>query len=152
MNEEQQNTLLRICSIFQYVVGSFLALISCFPLLYFMIGVFMVVAGFAAPNAPGQSEPGVGQMAPFFVVGGVFMTIGGLIALTGLTVAIMIIITGRRLRKRKSYGFCLTMGAIECLFMPLGTILGVLTVILLANHDVKESFLIKDEPNSPKEV
>lgn len=146
MNTDQQQTLLRICSIFQYVVGGFLALISCLPLLYLGIGLFMIMAGFAAPNAPGQDSPGVGQMAPFFVVGGVFMTIGGIMALIGFSIAILIIIMGSKLRARKHYGFCITIAAIECIFMPLGTILGILTVILLADQSVKRNFELANIP------
>ena len=119
-------------------------MVSLFPLLYFGMGIFMVMAGFAAPNAPGQNAPGLGQMVPFFVVGGVFMTIGGILAFCGLIMAILIIVSGRRMMARKSYGFCITMAGIECVFMPLGTILGILTVTLLAQHDVKESFAIKE--------
>ena len=120
-------------------------LISSLPMLYVIFGVFMVMGGFAAPNAPGQSEPGMGQMVPFFAIGGVFITIGGVLVLIGFTLAICIILAGRRMMRKRRYGFCLTMAAIECLFMPFGTILGILTIFLLANHDIKGSFMGNDE-------
>jgi hypothetical protein len=141
MNPDQQNTLLRICSIFHYVLGGFLALVSCIPGLYLLFGLFMIMAGFATANAPAQNPPGFGQILPFFVVGGVFITISGAMVLIGFTLAFFIIITGRKLMGRRHYGFCLTMAAIECLFMPLGTILGVLTIILISHHDLKEAFI-----------
>ena len=100
----------------------------------------MVLAGFAVPTPSGHSGPDAGQVVPFFVVGGVFMAIGGFLALIGLTISMLIIVMGWRLIARKSYRFCITMAAIECVFMPLGTILGILTIFLLADQSVKESF------------
>lgn len=140
MDKGQQDTLLGICSIFQYLIGWLLFLVSCLPLLYVIIGSFMVIAGF---YPPGNGTPGAGETLPFFVVGGVFLTIGGFLCLIGMTVAFCVLVCARRLKKKVKYHYCLTVAAIECFFMPLGTIIGVLTIVLLAQQDIKESFLGK---------
>ena len=49
-------------------------------------------------------------------------------------------IAGRFLATRKHYMFCLVMAAIECLFTPFGTVLGVFTIVVLMRDSVKQSF------------
>jgi hypothetical protein len=58
----------------------------------------------------------------------------------GLTMAILILINGRCLAQRKHYTFCQVMSGVECLFMPLGTILGVFTLVVLSRPSVKPLF------------
>lgn len=135
MDKEQRNTLLLVSSIFQYIIGFLLLFISCLPLLYVVIGSLMVIAGFHPPGNTRGSET-----MPFFVVGGVFLTIGGILCTIGLILSICVLTCARRLYKKRKYVYCLTIAAIECLFFPFGTIIGTLTIVLLANHDVKESF------------
>ena len=36
--------------------------------------------------------------------------------------------------------FCLVMGAVACMFMPVGTVLGVFTIVVLMKPSVKELF------------
>ena len=136
MREDQNDTLLRICSIFQYIIAWVLVFISCIPILYIIIGSIMVFAGFA----PGQNEPKAGDALPFFIAGGFFLTLGGIMCMVGLIIAFCVFICARRLKTKRKYNYCLTITAIECLFFPVGTLIGVLTIILLSNHDVKESF------------
>lgn len=135
MDQEQQNTLLLLSSIFHYIIGFLLLLVSCLPLLYVLIGSLMVIAGFYPPG-----KGGAGETMPFFVVGGVFLTVGGILCTIGLILAICVLACARRLYKKRKYVYCLTIAAVECLFFPFGTIIGVLTIVLLANHDIKESF------------
>ena len=58
----------------------------------------------------------------------------------GWTIAVCIIIAGSNLAKRKHYTFCLVIAAISCMFMPLGTVLGIFTIIVLMRPSVKELF------------
>jgi len=41
------------------------------------------------------------------------------------------------------------MAAIECIFMPFGTVLGVFTIVVLARPSVKEMFELNAAPTSP---
>ncbi len=38
------------------------------------------------------------------------------------------------------YTYCLVVAALECLFMPFGTILGVFTIVVLMRHPLKALF------------
>jgi hypothetical protein len=73
-------------------------------------------------------------------LGWIFAVLGSLLFLTGIAMAICILIAGRSLALRKRYLFVLVMGCIECLFIPFGTILGVFTVIVLSRESVKALF------------
>jgi hypothetical protein len=55
-------------------------------------------------------------------------------------VAILILITGRCLSRRKAYSFALVAACMECLFVPFGTILGVFTIVVLSRESVKALF------------
>lgn len=90
-------------------------------------------------NADRNAEMAVGV---FFVV----------IALASIlmmwTVALMVVLAGRNLKRRKAYTFCLVIAAIECLFMPFGTLLGVFTLVVLTRPSVKVLFAVSSNPST----
>ena len=57
-----------------------------------------------------------------------------------LSIASMVILTGRFLATRRHHMFCLVIGCVECLSMPFGTVLGVFTIIVLSKESVKQLF------------
>ena len=67
---------------------------------------------------------------------------GGFFVLLGWAFAMAIITAGRKLRHRKSRTYCLVVGALECVMMPFGTILGVFTIIVLMRDSVKHLFAV----------
>ena len=52
----------------------------------------------------------------------------------------LIFLAGRFLAQRRHHTFCVTMAAVQCLFMPFGTILGVFTIVVLNRPSVKQLF------------
>ena len=42
--------------------------------------------------------------------------------------------------------YCLVVAAVECIFMPFGTVLGVFTIIVLMRPGVKERFGVEAQP------
>lgn len=116
---------LKLLSIFHYVVGGLAGLFACLPLIHFCIGVAILV--------------GAIDGAPTFV-GLLLVFVATLVILGGWTLAMCLIIAGRKLARRKNYMFCLVMAAISCIFMPFGTVLGVFTIIVLMRPSVKELF------------
>lgn len=131
MTEDERQ--LDLLSTFHYVLGGLAALFSFFPFIHVGIGLMMVFADFN-----GEAPP------PFF--GWLFVGIGGLFILLGWTAAALMITAGKKLRRRVSRSFCLVVGAIECLVMPLGTILGVFTIVTLTKDSVKNIFDSGDNP------
>ena len=47
---------------------------------------------------------------------------------------------GRNIARHRSYTYCFVVSCIICLFMPLGTILGVFSIIVLLRDSVKGIF------------
>ena len=128
----QESEHLQLLTIFHYVVAGLTALLAFFPLLYSVIGWFLLYA--AQHLDPNNHEP------PPAFLGWIFIVVGALFFLAGVTMAICILIAGRCLSRRKGYSFTLVTACIEYLFIPFGTILGVFTIVVLSREPVKSLF------------
>ena len=129
----QDTEHLRLLSIFHYVVAGLQGLFACFPVLHFAIGAVLVFL-------PEQLNDGKAGPPPV-LVGWFFMLFAGAWILVGLTLAACIAIAGRNLAQRRRYLFCLVMAGVEAATcMPLGTVLGVFTILVLMRPTVKEAF------------
>ena len=127
MNQDLEH--LRLLSIFHYVVGGMMAFFACIPIIHVVIGVVML-------TNPG----GFGGQPPPPFIGLLFVIIGGAVILIGWVLAALVIISGRFLTQRKHYVYCLVIAGVSCLFMPVGTVLGVFTIIVLTRPSVKGLF------------
>jgi hypothetical protein len=128
MNKDENE--LNLLSIFHFVMAGLGAIGGCVPVIYLLIGIMMIrdPRGLVGPGGP-PVNPGW-----FFIVfGGVFM-------LVIWTVALCLLISGMSLRARQRYWFCFVISCIICLNMPLGTALGVFTLIVLSRASVKQIF------------
>ena len=129
MTQDEEH--LRLLSIFHYVVGGILAVFSLLPILHLVVGLMFIFA-------PERMSEG-GQPPPAFL-GWIFAIAGGGAILMGMTLAILVIVAGRCLARRRRMLYCTVIAAIECIFMPFGTVLGVFTLITLGKEPVKELF------------
>jgi uncharacterized membrane protein len=130
MNKDTEH--LQLLAIFHYVVAGVAALCSFFPLLYSVMGGFLLYAA----QHPGPNNQG----PPPAFLGWIFIAVGAVFFLAGITMAICILIAGRSLALRKRYSFALVMACTECLFIPFGTILGVFTIVALSRESVRALF------------
>jgi len=128
-NEDIKN--LELLSIFHYVVGGVTALFSCIPLMHVAMGLAMIYGKFPQSNS--------GPQMPAFL-GWIFVIMGSIIILLGWSMAICILIAGKKLKHRKHRIYCMVVAGIECMFMPLGTILGIFTLIALNKDSIKALF------------
>ncbi len=125
---------LRLLSVFHYIVAAFQGLFASFPILHFLMGAFMVFG----PLQP--ASRGGDRFAPA-LVGGFFMAFAGVWMLFGWTVAVCIVLAGRNLARHRRHTFCFVVAAVEAaMCMPLGTILGVFTILVLIRPQVKAVF------------
>ena len=127
MNEDAKH--LDLLAVFHYVVGGFTALFACFPLIHVAVGLAMLSGRLGGPNPP---PPLLGWL--LFIMGSLFV-------LCGWALALAILVAGRKLQTRKSRTYCLVVGALECMLMPLGTVLGVFTLIILMKDSAKALFI-----------
>ncbi len=121
---------LQILAICHYVLGGLMALCACLPMFHFGIGLFMLLG----PVKPDDVEP-----ARF--VGGIFALFAGAAILAGWALAGCVIAAGRFLSQRRNYNFCLVVAAFEAAVCnPLGTVLGIFTIVVLMRPSVKVLF------------
>jgi hypothetical protein len=117
-----------------YVISGILA--SCFSvlgLLYAFMGIFMGVVFSHAPVGKAT------RMLPGFVAS-IFAGIGLVIFLFLAAIAVARFWTAHCLSERKSRTFCFVVAAITCMEFPLGTALGVCSLVVLGRPSVIELF------------
>jgi hypothetical protein len=138
----QDEYQLRLLSIFHYVVAGLAGLFALFPIFHLAIGLLFILA-------PHEFESN-GEPPPAWV-GWIFVIMASVFITLGWTFAGFVLAAGRFLAKRKRYLFCLVMAGIECAFTPIGTVLGVFTIIVLMRESVKQLFTA-DNPVEPTSV
>jgi Ca2+/Na+ antiporter len=131
----QDEDHLRLLAIFHYVCAGLAAFVSCFTIIHVVMGVVMIVA----PEKMDKNPPPA-------ALGWIFVVMGSLFFLAGWAFASLLAWAGRCLQKRKHYTFCLVMGGVACLFMPIGTALGIFTIIVLSRPSVKSLFGVNARP------
>lgn len=127
MSASQKDTL-HMLSIFHYVIAGLIGLVACIPLIHLTIGLSLTAGAIAS------SEPAMGMAGVMFTV------IAGIIILIGWGLAAFIFLAGKNLDKQTKYQFCMVGAGVLCIFMPLGTILGVFTLVTLQDDSVKAMF------------
>ncbi len=102
-----------------------------------LFGVFYAVLGaifFSALPGPGRGGP------PPAFIGGLFLIIGLFILAVAVVSALLRFLTARALRLRRARVLCLITAGLSCLSVPYGTVLGIMTFIVLARPGVQRLF------------
>jgi hypothetical protein len=134
MNREvnQDREHLKILSICFYVLSGLTLLPVFFGVIYILFGVFFGVALTGAPHRADEPPPAI--------MGGIFVVFGLIFAGIFGTIGVLALMTGRKLARQSSYTFCFVIAVLICLWMPLGTILGIFTMVVLTRDSVKALF------------
>jgi hypothetical protein len=135
MDNDDHN--LRLLSIFHYVLSGIMAVAGFVPFIHIAMGIAMVSGAFDQGPQPFPFPPEFGWVFIIFAAGFI---------LIAWAMAVGIGIAGRRISQRRSYLFCLIMAGIECTFSPLGTVLGVFTILVLMKPRVKKMFGVAPTP------
>lgn len=123
---------LRLLAIFHYIVGGISLLFSTLPLMHIALGAMLLSGSF--PQPAGGAPPMPKEFGWIFIGAGIcFMVFG-------YAISIAMLVAGYKLQNRRSYTFCFAIACVECIFMPLGTILGVFTIVVLNKPDAKAQF------------
>lgn len=122
---------LKLLAIFHYVLGGIGYLFSLFPLIYVVLGVFM---------ATGKMDGGKGPPPPA-AVGWGLVAFGIAGTLFGAAVSTAFIYAGKSIAARQRWMFVFVNAIVMCVMCsPLGTILGVFTIIVMLKPPVKTAF------------
>jgi hypothetical protein len=131
MNED--TSYLNLLSRFHYIVAGMIGLISCLPLLNLLIGIPMLED---VSYALSQGEyPSQYTLALFM-----FILLPTGVVVIGWMFAIAVALNGYYIKHRKWLKYCMVMSGIETIFTPIGTVLGVFTIILLTKPNIKNQF------------
>jgi hypothetical protein len=120
---------LRLLRIGYFVSAAYTAAVIPFGLLYASMGVLLTTL----PSTSTAPPP------PTFISWFIGI-IGTTIAAIATLMAVLKLMTAIRLKERRSRVLCLITAGISCLEIPWGTVLGVLTFIVLNRQSVRELF------------
>lgn len=138
---------LRLLSIAFYISGALGAAFISILLIHFFVFAaisFMPETAFEPPSGQQSASqtPAVQKSDPFppriilRVVAGFF----GVIILCGWTLGGLTIYAGRCIAKRQRRMFVLVMAGFNCLWVPYGTLLGIVTILALSSEDAKQEY------------
>jgi len=125
---------IKVLSICYYVNAGLMALATCIPIIYFLVGVGLISGVFEEVGNSGHDRE-VMQM-----FGGMMIVMSGLFFITGCVATVLNFLVARRMVMRESRILCLIVAGVNCLSVPLGLVLGVFTFIVLSRPQVVESF------------
>lgn len=129
------NDHLWLLSIFYYIVGGMIALFACFGIIHLVLGIMMI----ADPTAfRGNADRLPSPIDGLF--GWMFALAGGCFLFGGWTMAAINVYVGRCLQRRKRWLFAVVVAAVDCCWMPFGTVLGVFSLVVLLRPSVKRQF------------
>lgn len=122
---------LRLLSIFHTIVAVLTALFASIFIVHVAIGIAALrdPASFGGPDGPADAS-----------FGWIFVAMGSLVVLAGWALAASLFLAGRYLRQRTRYTFCMVVAGLSCMIMPFGTVLGILTLIVLLRPSVRSMF------------
>jgi hypothetical protein len=78
--------------------------------------------------------------APPAALGWIFIVFPSCISVLAWAIGLCVLYAGYSLSQRTRHLFCFVMACLCCLNIPLGTALGVFTIIVLSRPSVKEAF------------
>jgi len=119
---------LSLLAVFHYVLAGVVALTSSIPIIHVLLGLGILTGALPA-QGPGAS-----------VVGLLFVVIGSAVILLGWTFAVLLAVAGRSLQLHRRHAFCFVIACLSCLLAPLGTALGVCSILVLSRPRVKDLF------------
>lgn len=120
---------LRLLAIFHYIWGGLVIAISSIFIIHIVLGILMLRGTIPLP----KSEDG----PPSEAFAWLFVGAGSAAVLIGWTLGFLMIYSGRCLAAGKNRTFSLVLAALSCLSIPLGTILGVFTIVVLVRPSVR---------------
>jgi hypothetical protein len=126
-DESHLNTL-AIC---HFIYAGFAALGGLVGLVYVVLGIFVATSMASSP------PPGAAGGPPPALFGGLFAAIGGFIMLFVWTLAGLVLYSGLSIKKRQRRTLSFVVACLCCMNIPLGTALGVFTLVVLSRASVK---------------
>ena len=130
-NEDAEQ--LKLLGVFHYVFAGFMTLGA------FLMGAYFAFAGFMVTEIMKSVPPSAGPPPPTGV-GWFFGAFGAVMTLGILAIAVLHFMCARWLGQRRNRSFCFVVACLSCFNVPLGTILGIFTILVLNRPSVQAVF------------
>jgi len=140
LDQIKQN--IRTISTLYYVLAGITAVFSLIPLIHVTIGIVALSGGMTPDIQPPGGAEGMENIEPFpdKIFGGIFLGVGLFFIILGEAFAFIFFLTARKMSRFSSYKFCMIGSGISCAFAPLGTALGIFSLINLNKPEARELF------------
>lgn len=121
---------LRLLTLFHYIYAGLQLAASIFGLSFVGFGTILTFSPEMQKNAE----------VPPALVGSAFVIIGVIIIAVIVAFAFLTYYAGKSIKQRTRHTFCIVVACLNCLSMPLGTALGIFTIVILTKPSVKLLF------------
>ncbi len=128
-------THLNVLAICFWVWGGITALFSSIGLIHVAMGVAMISGNFPGPTTMPNSQIPAEQF-----VGWMFVILGSAFVMFGWLIGGLSIYAGFCLKRHRRWMLCMIVASLNCISIPIGTALGVFTIIVLVRPRVKAMF------------
>ena len=130
-NEDAEQ--LKLLGVFHYVFAGLLAAGGC------LMGAYFAFAGYMVSEVMKAMPPSAGPPPPSGM-GWFFGAFGAVFTLGILAIAALHFMCARWLGQRRNRSFCFVVACLSCFNVPLGTILGIFTILVLQRPSVQVFF------------
>ena len=127
----RDNEHLRLLSVFHFVVGG----LALFGIAFLVLHYLIMSEVFAHPER--WQTKGTPPPPEFFAV---FIWVYVFVGLILVTASVLNILSGIFILQRKHRMFSLVIAGLDCFQVPIGTALGVFTIIVLLRDSVRQSY------------
>lgn len=141
---DQKRTYLRVLAILHYVHAALIGLVGLA-----MAGIVVFGFGFGAWQHGMGGMDGMGGMGGMRNFGCMELVIVGPVLLLLVPYAIVNFLVGRWLQQRRHWTAIIVVSALNALNVPVGTLLGVFTIVVLLGDDVRVAF--EGQPPAPRQ-
>jgi hypothetical protein len=124
---------LRLLAIFHFVYAGLVFLGTLVPVFW------LLAASLWWPELAAEAQREGGGV-PVMATGAMAMGFASFGVVLGWIWAGCLVFAGRSILQMQRYTFCLVVAGITCLAVPLGTLLGVATLVILNREDIRQLF------------
>lgn len=128
----------RLLGIMAWIYSGLEALGALLGLVYVGLGLYFLSNPSMQPSA--QAGHAAASQPSTELFGWIFLGAGVFAVLFSGTLAILTVMSARDLMRHRRRTFCIVIAAIHCINIPLGTVLGIFTIMILNKPEAKALF------------
>jgi hypothetical protein len=136
----RDNEHIKLLTIFHYVMSGLYTLGACLSSLYVLMAFFFMRIPMTPPPGSGRTGPTPQDLKMLEMMSWMWGIMGGIGGLISISMAIASFMSGKYLSSRTRPTFIFIVACIQCIAFPMGTALGIFTILVLQRPSVRNSF------------